>query len=53
MSSKTNILSNTIYCKGKLLGYSEPGRKSLTIGKINFSEFSWKYINIDDVKVID
>jgi hypothetical protein len=53
MSSKTNILSNTIYCKGKLLGYSEPGRKSLTIGKINFSEFSWKYIHIDDVKVID
>ena len=53
MSSKTNILSNTIYCKGKLLGYSEPGRKSLTIGKINFSEFSWKYIRIDDVKVID
>ena len=53
MSSKPINFSDTIYCKGKLLGYSEPGRKSLTIGKINFSEFSWKYIHIDDVKVIE
>ena len=52
MSSKPINFSDTIYCKGKLLGYSEPGRKSLTIGKINFSEFSWKYIHIDHVQVI-
>ena len=53
MSNKTINFSDTIYCKGKLLGYSEPGRQSRTIGKINFSEFSWKYIHIDDVKVIE
>ncbi len=52
MSSETNVLSDVIYCKGKLLGYSEPGKSSQTNGKISFSEFSWKYMHIDEVQVI-
>ncbi len=51
MSSETNVLSDVIYCKGKLLGYSEPGKSSQNIGKITFSEFSWNYMQIDEVQV--
>ena len=52
MSSETYTLSDVIYCKGKLLGYSEPGKSSQTNGKITFSEFSWNYMHIDEVQVI-
>ena len=53
MSSETNVLSDVIYCKGKLLGYSEPGKSSQNNGKITFSAFSWNYMHIDEVQVID